>query len=135
MFYTNGSYQGDLHVSVTDGFPEECFLPINPTNCTGPAPDPPHYFFAATENYGDYDYGCHKMAAGQCNENGNSFVSEAECKSRCQGLNHLISLIYFRRLSLDFLIHHGSVCLHAFSPTSVDPVLVLLLPAKKVTVR
>ena len=79
---------------MTDGFPEECFLPINPTNCTGQAPDPPHYFFAVTD--GEYEWGCHQMAAGQCNENGNSFTTEAECRSRCQGLKHPIPFLYYR---------------------------------------
>ena len=72
-------------------------LPINPILCedtdTNPAPNPPHYFFSATEG----DYGCHQLQPGQCNENpdffatvANSFATEAECRSRCQGLKRIL---------------------------------------------
>ena len=76
---------------MTDGFPDECFLPVNPIPCTDPAPDPPHYFFSATR--GPHDYGYQQLEAGQCNENKNSFPTEAMCRSRCQGLKHFFKEI------------------------------------------
>ena len=113
----DASYKWDLYITVTDGFPEECFLPINPRHCedtdANPAPDPPHYFFSATE--GDYEYGCHQLQPGQCNYNPddvfstitNSFATEAECRSRCQGLKCILIVLTF--LAMFPLIHRSTL--------------------------
>ena len=66
---------------ITDGFAEDCFLPVNITTCTDATPN---YVFSTTE--GTNDYVCHQLESGQCSGNGNNFNTEAECRSACTRL-------------------------------------------------